>query len=311
MSRPKHTLLPARADEQVAASSRLILAAAEAALAEPLAPAAGARQAIVLGGGACREIPLEDLASRFDRIVIDDIKPPADSAALVESRIGSADAARLQWRTRDLTGQIACLGEAWRRALDRESTAAAAIEAMSQVAAAPLGAGHEASASAGDPSGERYTLVVASCLLSQLHAPAWQVARDLFAQRFPQATRELAESKLWFDSLALLARALERRFVADLPSLVAPGGRIYLSESVRVSFLNWAGPATWSTRGGLRMTATGDLADYLDSRFVIQTRDRWAWIVAPEEPPGPQGKAFDVQGLVLRLDEANPPVGTR
>ncbi len=65
---------------------------------------------------------------------------------------------------------------------------------------------------------------------------------------------------------------------------MAPGGRIFLSETVQTCLTELAADGAWTSAGTYRMTATLDLADYLDGRLAIVERSRWTWVSAVPEP---------------------------
>ena len=150
---------------------------------------------------------------------------------------------------------------------------AAAADAASAAARPP-----DIAALAGGP----FDLVVASCLLSQLHAPAAMAAERLFAERFAAEVPILRTNTHWLAALQRLARRIEAQFIERLPALVAPGGRIFLSETVQTCLTELAADGAWTSAGTYRMTATLDLADYLDCRLAIVERR-----AGPGYPPCP------------------------
>ncbi len=149
-------------------------------------------------------------------------------------------------------------------------------------------------------AGERFDLAIASCLLSQLHAPAARRAEQVFAERFAADVALLRSADRWQSSLQSLARRIEAEFMARLPALLAHGGRIYLSETVQTCLTDLAADGSWTTAGTYRMTKSLDLTDYVDARFEIENRGRWTW-VATVPQAGKPGKLFDVQALILKM----------
>jgi hypothetical protein len=269
--------------EHVDQSRRLILAAAEAV--EP-------RRAIVLGAGNCAEIPLAELAARFDEIVINDVDEKLLDEGLAAAHLDDAAAKKIRCHVADLTGATEPLLEKIAAAIADAAAPDAAIEAISKlvddeaVPGARLSGTHE--------------LVVASCVLSQLHFALLHRAGDLFERRFAGELERLRASVRWTKALYDVARRMEHRFIDDLAGLVAPGGLVYLSESAQMCYIKLASDGMWETAGTYRMLHSQDIADYLDGRFTIAVRARWHWIVSPPTQPGDVGRLFDVQAVVLR-----------
>ncbi len=275
------------ADQHIAESRRMIQAAALSA--------AGTGTAIIFGTGRCREIPLALLAARFERLVLVDLDAAALEEGLAAAALPATDRAKIELRIGDISGVTAGLERDWRATLAGAPDAATAIEPMAAIADAAAQHDEEApAATAGGP----FDLVVASCLLSQLHAPAVLAAERLFAERFAAELPQLRASNRWLTGLNGLARRIEKRLIDRLPALTAPGGRIYLSETVQTCLTELAPDGGWTTPGTYRMTPTLDLSDYVNARFKIQTRGRWTWVAAIPEA-GRNGKLFDVQALVL------------
>ena len=126
----------------------------------------------------------------------------------------------------------------------------------------------------------------ASCTITWLHGAA---AR--FEARYPGQGELLRTSDAWTRSLHDLARRIEERFVDDLAQLVAPGGRVYLSESVQMCYVTLAADGGWTSPGTYRMLRTKDLADYVRGKFTVVERDRWEWVVNAPAKTGDVGTA--------------------
>lgn len=278
--------LPRVADQQVAKSRELILAAAA-----QVAP----RKAAILGAGRCSEIPLADLVRRFERVVVNDREPLARDEILHTAGLTATDAGNIEWQVADLTGLVEPLAGAWSNVLAAAPDSSAGAEAMYRAlkTTRPEPLPRELTALA------PFDLVVASCMLSQLHNAALATAVRLFGERFPGEEERFRASQDTASAFYELARQVEARFIDHLASLTAPQGRIYLAETVQVCFLEPAGPQHWSTEGTLRMLRTANLADYLDQRFTVERSDRWPWVIEAEPPA--RSRLFDVQGLILSV----------
>lgn len=274
--------LPPIACRHVAQSRRMISAAAASA---------PQGRALVLGAGACTEIPLAELAARFDHVTLCDVDSAAMQQGVAEARLDAAQRTKIQLKALDLTGLTEPL-LAEIEALPQCEASAELIDRMAALldvaAPAPL------------PIEGRYDLIVASCVLSQLHFGLTHGSAALFLECFPDETSALEQSSRWTAALEGVARRMEEALLSEMLRLLAQQGQIYLSESVQMCFLEAHPSGQWQTEGTYRMLRTTDLADYLDARFVILARERWEWIVWPPTAAGDTGRLFDVQAVVLR-----------
>jgi hypothetical protein len=269
--------------QQVEASRHLIKAAADSA--HP-------GRAAVLGAGNCAEIPLADIAARFEHVTINDVDAAELEKGIAAAHLDDAAKAKLEVRVADLTNVTEGLIAAIEKLLETSADPDDAIEAMSQlVDDAPL---------EGMPLDDKYDLIVASCVLSQLHFGLLHRADAAFEARFPRQENLLRESVRWTSSLYEMARRMEQRFIDDLAARVAPGGLIYLSDSTQMCYVKRTAEGKWDIEGTYRMLRSQYIADYLDGRFVAVARDRWHWLVSPPQATGDVGRLFDVQALVLR-----------
>lgn len=275
--------LPPIACRHVAQSRRMIAAAAAS-----VPPG----QALVLGAGACTEIPLAELAARFERVVLCDIDAAAMQQGVADAKLDDEQRAKIELHTFDLTGLTEPLLAEIGSLLPRCEEPAALIKGMAAIldAATPMPL----------PIEGRYELIVASCMLSQLHFGLTHGAASLFVQRFHEQTSALQQSPRWSTALEGVARRMEAALLSEMFRLLHDQGQIYLSESVQMCFVKTHESGQWQTEGTYRMLRTTDLADYVDARFVIVARERWEWIVWPPMAAGDTGRLFDVQAVVLR-----------
>ena len=264
-------------------SGEMILRAAQAA-----APG----RAAVLGAGACEEIPLAELAARFDEVTLNDVDEQPLRSAVDALDLPEAARGKLRIEMADLSGLTQPALAAIDQLLAVSSGAASAIEAMS--------AAVRAAEPAEFPITGRRDLVVASCVLSQLHFGLTHQAGARFAARFPDAEERLRASRVWKAALYDTARGMEDRFVGELTKLVTDDGVVYLSESVQMCYVQLGPDGQWQTEGTYRMLRTKDLADYVRGQFAIEQRGRWEWIVDRPAVVGDVGRMYDVQALVLR-----------
>jgi hypothetical protein len=268
-------------DEHASQSRRLILSAAA-----QVAPG----RAIVLGAGRCDEIPLAELAHQFGHLVLNDSEQPLLDEALARENLPPEVRKKIQLDVRDLTGVTDSLLEKCAEQLAAAPDEPAAINSLIQVIEAAA-----LSPAIGSP---QYDLVVASCVLSQLHVALVQQAVELFGRQFAGREEILRGDPRWSMAVYQFARRVEERFIDQLWAMLARGGRIYLSESVQMCFIEPTSDGQWQTDGTLRMLRTKDLRDYLDRRFVIEAADRWHWVFWPATE-GEKGRLYDVQALIV------------
>ncbi len=250
-------------------------------------------RAALLGAGPCSEIPLAQLATRFEQVLVNDIDASTLERALADVPLEASLRAKISLLPADLTGLTEPLLAAIDSLLNSAADASEAIEQMS----AQLDAAMPATTL---PLEGRYDMLVASCVLSQLHFGLAHGAEERFARRFADAATALRDSPRWTAALASLARRMEHAFLDALLAHLADEGRIYLSESVQMCNVELTSSGQWQSTGTFRMLRTTDLADYLDSRFEVVERGRWPWVVWPPRQPGQVGRLFDVQAVVLR-----------
>ncbi len=247
-------------------------------------------RAAVLGAGGCDEIPLVELVRRFGEVVLNDIDEQPLRQSVEALDLDPADRAKIEFQVADLSGLTCTLLERIEGAVSASSDAPSAVAA----AAASL----DPLPAAALPVAGPFDLVVVSCVLSQLHFRLAHEASAAVDARFAGGGELLHESDGWKQALYRTARQIEERFVAGLESLVRPHGRIYLSESVQMCFVQQTADGNWQTPGIYRMLRTTDLADYVP-QFTIVDRQRWEWIVDTPRKPGDTGRMYDVQALVL------------
>lgn len=271
------------ADRHVEESRKLILAAAEEA--EP-------NRAAVLGAGHCAEIPLAELTARFKHVTVNDVDAAELAKGLAAAHLDEAARAKLDVQIADLTSITEPLLEKIEATLVAADEPDVAIEEMARlVDEQPLGS---------MPLEGKYELIVASCVLSQLHFGLLHRAADAFEQKFPGEIERLRQSVQWSAVLYEMARRMEKQFINDLAAHLAPGGLIYLSDSAQTCYVKLTPDGMWETEGTFRMLRSQYITDYLDRRFVVKASGRWHWLVSPPQAPGDVGRLFDVQAMVLR-----------
>jgi hypothetical protein len=249
-------------------------------------------KALVLGAGGCEEIPLAELVARFSSVTLNDIDEAKLRQALCVRDMDTSARAKVDLQIADLSGVTGPAIARIEEVVAANARSTDAIGAMARVLDE-------------QPPGEfpiagRFELVVASCVLSQLHFRLAQEAAGRFKARFPDCADELDQSDVWKHAVYRLARRMEERLVDEMRGLVADGGLVYLSETVQVCYITLTPDGRWQTEGTFRMLRTQDLADYVQGRLQVLLRGRWEWIVSPPIEAGQTGRLYDVQALVLR-----------
>jgi hypothetical protein len=299
----KYQLTPI-ADQHRAESHKLILHAADMVKSDSV---------LILGVGTAEEIPIVDLAARFGKVLLNDIDtasleatyarlgiPQQDKEFLLGARsqlerelkyesLSPERRAKITLVPADLTGATESLAKSATETLASETDPASAASA--------LGARREVVQPPELQHAEKFDLVVASCIVSQLHVPATERIQEAFVAKFPGQLVTLQKSTVWLTALARYAQKTEAALVSSLAGLVSPQGRIVFSESVQAVFFEVSGTGQWLAEGTHRMIRTANLVDLLDARFRVYTKSRWNWVIIAEGSK--RGRAFDVQGLIV------------
>jgi hypothetical protein len=272
--------LPSRHVEE---SRRLIRAAAE-----EVQPG----RAIVLGAGNCAEIPLAELVARFEQLTLNDVDGTLLEQGIAAAGLDAAAQAKIDVRVADLTGVTDPIIEKIEAVLGAISDLDTAVEQMATIV--------DEEQPTNMPIEGQFDLVVASCVLSQLHFGLAHRSGERFERRFAGQVERLRQCPRWTTALYQMARRMEARFIDGVAALSAQGGLIYLSESPQMCSIKLTADGRWETEGTYRMLRTQDLTDYADRRFAIVAHGRWHWVVSPPQDVGQVGRLFDVQALVLK-----------
>lgn len=265
----------------VAASAMLIQVAAEGL------PPQG--RVIVLGPGDCRELPLGWLAQRCSSLTLVDRQPAGAEAVVAALRPQTSCA----WEVRadDLIGvNDAFLAETDARLAAHPDADSAAQSLLELVGATQPDAYVDASGP--------YDLVVASCVFSQVANSLTQGLVARISERFPNDAARWNAAPAWTEALFALSERAELAFLRSVAGLTAPGGRVFLSETVQGCFIHPHPEGGWQTEGTYRMTRRPHVADYVPGRFSIVRQGAWPW-VAMQPTPASAGRLFQVEGLVL------------
>ena len=258
---------------------------------------AGNGSAALLGCGRGSEIPVRQLARKFDRL--DCVDLDSDALRILETRCRHWEDSqgRCCFYYSDLTGLIPQI----------------VPQAQKMVAASfdPLFCLYRLGTllTSAQPdfwklsSSEKYSLVICSAVLTQLQATVRKSVENIFLDRFPGQASALFSYEPWKTAIWSFARDLEDAFILHLESLCHPEGIIYLSDTVHVCWLQQTGPDVFTTEGAWVATRTSRLADYLRARNEIITERQWRWMRAEQEGPY-CGRLYGVQAIIYRKGES-------
>jgi hypothetical protein len=250
-------------------------------------------RALILGAGACREIPLEALARRFEMVVL--VDQDGDALAAAAARLDAAPVeAVVVTEVRDVTGIAEALIAGAEQRLGSASSPAHAIELLIKLA--------EGARLLPEPPRPEWDLVIASCVGTQLHLRALDGITRRFAQRFADAGETLARSAAWTDAMMRLSWRLQDAFLEHLLGLVAPGGQIYVADTVQVGQVYARADGGWRTPGWYRMTRERVLAAMLPPAARPLHGGQWPYVVA-EPSPDAAGLVYNVHAVVMTRRE--------
>ena len=175
--------------------------------------------ATVLGSGLGMEIPLAELAGRFDRLILVDLDGPSMLQSL--HQVPRNLRARVDLKVTDVTSFASRLIERIDHAVETSATASQAFQHF-EVILGDLRLGEL-------PRLPRSDLVVSSLLLSEIPRYPFSYAAQAIEARFGVAIQTWDKSDAFFRRLVDLA--IEDH-VQLLASLIGPAGVIYFSDTV-------------------------------------------------------------------------------
>lgn len=282
----------------VAAAIERALAARAAATSSRRAPL----QAVVLGAGACTEVPLETLARACASITLVDLDVPAMRHARQE--LPRALRARVDLLRADLSGGVSAsldalleagrLHEFAHRGDDLLLDAAAACLENCSVPDLPM-----------PPKlvGKRFGLVVSTLVMTQLFSLPLLDTTD----RIAHISREAASIVSAHPRYAAAVHAFQRRVALGhlnlLATLLAPGGAAALITDVTGYLIPpTGGRSPLAVREALPLLPANvfDLPAELDRRFVrVGVPKHWEWQATAASAYAP-GRTYGVDAYVMR-----------
>ena len=202
------------------------------------------RLAVVLGAGKAYDLPLAELAGRFERLVLIDI----DAKALEATRAATIrDRQNVELRPMDVTGVTARLAHGIQSALDAPETAFEALCRSYRLASLPRFVD------------ERADLLVSGMMLSQLGLQPKLAAKRHYEARFG---RPFPES--WGPPWDELERKLQQDHI---DSLADQAQLTVLSSDV----VHRSGGESWSVIGAQR------LAERIPRSLRVLAQAAWTW----------------------------------
>lgn len=206
------------------------------------------RLAVVLGAGKAYDLPLPELAKRFDRVVLIDIDADAMAASSAATVTDGKLRARLELRAMDLTGVTARIAAGIQAALSSERPDAQleALCASYRLNSPPRFIDKPAD------------LLVSGMVLSQLGLQPKLAVKRLYVPRFGSIPAALAAA--WDD--------LERRLQQD--HIDALGEQAHLAV-LTSDVIHHSGGESWSAIGAAQLT------DRLPATAEVLSRREWSW----------------------------------
>ena len=281
--------------------------AAAAALVEAALPARrpdAPATAVVLGAGACTELPLDRLAAACARMTLVDLDAPGMAEARDE--LPSALRESVELLAADLTGGVSASlaaelrAQPWRDLAALDPSGRAALDAVAgclergAVPAPPRIAGLE-------PRG--YGLVVSDLTLTQLFSLPLLDALDTLNFYAPAAADVRETSPRYVEAARSFRRRVALAHLDLLDALLAEGGAGPLLTDVAGYLLApKAGPHAHEGLEALIVLPRDVLAlpDDLAARFaIIGAPKRWRWLVSTPTADTP-GRSYDAVGLIFR-----------
>jgi len=205
------------------------------------------RLAVVLGAGKAYDLPLQELAQRFERLILIDI----DAAALEATRAATVRGANVELRAMDLTGVTAQLARGIGTALDSPSPEGAlqTLCRSYRLVTPPRFL----------PDGERADLLVSAMVLSQLGLQPKLAARRLYEARL---------GKPFDDAMGEPWNELEQRLQQDhIDALADQAELVVLASDV----VHRSGPESWSVIGAQR------LEERIPPFMKVLKKTTWSW----------------------------------
>lgn len=271
----------------------------------------GARQArgprgAVIGAGKLYDIPLRELAERFDELYLVDVDADALALSVAEAELAPELRGRLRLVQADVTGindvflakARAALHGSNARGVSRGDAPSQSDERLTHAALLEVFHSYRLTAPPLLPKGAgAVDFACSSMVLSQLAVPMNRYATETFAERFPGSQR--LET---FEFQVALGQFSQRVQLAHLTALLAAAPCVALTSDVSeqhtaLDLRHGVVPAS----PPLPLLGAPALADLLPTRAEARIVDEahWRWRRVVPTRGKPHGRVLEVSGLVL------------
>jgi hypothetical protein len=249
----------------------------------------GRALAVVLGAGHAFDLPLVELAKRYEKLVLVDIDAEALNATVAGTLKDAELRARTELRLLDLTGVN---GQFVARVDDALASATDAADARDRIET--LCWTYRLASPRLLPPEERADLLVSSCVLSQVSWPQRVYARRVYERRFGPLPSQL--ELRWARHFTYLELQLQQDHLTSLAG-VAEQVAITCDVISHPTVLD----ATGTERKGGRGIATlgvPSLLERIPKLFAVERHASWEWGFAKATRAG-NGSRKDVEGARL------------
>ena len=248
--------------------------------------------AVILGCGRCGEIPLRELANRFQKIDLLDINGKALQFVEQETITWNSKN-KLKFYHDDLTGVMANVQSEAQQIVSENANPMICLRQLGDLLKTTK---YNFWTS---PEKKKYDLVICSMVLTQLQAVVRESIEKIYLQRFPNCLDALTSDVVWCKALWSFARDIEEEFISHLKKLTRPNGIIYLSATVNVSWMVQTDEESVIAEGHWIATKSSQLLDYLGNDSEVVKFKKWNWLRQEEEGEY-WGRLYGVQALIYR-----------
>ena len=269
-----------------------------------LRPPHTSHSTLVLGAGACTEVPLAELARRSDEVALADL----DQASMERARVGVAFPAlhkRIRLLTCDISGDVSAN---LRRLLERHAWS----EPVSQGARSVFDAAAQClnDCPIPDPpvidslySGD-YGVVTSSLLLTQLYSYPLLDVLDLVQRMAPVLVGEQERHHRYQEAAQAFRTRVILAHLHLLHDLVDSGGLVVLLCDVRGFAFNVSGADHDAEHRRAIPLVPRVFPELVRETFDIVEERRWEWISDLPERDRP-GRGYEVIGYILTSSSAS------
>lgn len=261
-------------------------------------PRSTSRSIVVLGAGACTEIPLAELARAADEVVLVDL----DRAAMQQGRdeLPSPDLRkRVNLLISDISGgvsehlQVVLKKQRWDRLVSQGASAvfdaAAACLEQCPVPDPPELAG---------VGNEECGLVISSLVLTQLYSYPLLDILDYVQSIAPPLVEEQERHRRYQDATQAFRLRMIAAHLHLLRSLVDRGGLIILLTDMRGFVFEVYGTHHDAAHRRTIPLVPRTLPDVIRENFTVKEESYWEWLTdLPEK--GRLGRGYEVAGYIL------------